>query len=282
MSVLEVRGLCKNYPSFQLKDVSFSLETGKITGFIGRNGAGKSTTLKSLFHIVHPDGGDISFFDENFNDHELEIKQRVGFVSSGIDYYPRKKVKTITGVTKLFYDHWDDAAYARYLAEFKLDENKTLTQLSNGMKVKYALTLALSHQAELLVLDEPTSGIDPVSRDELLDIFMNLCEQGVTILFSTHITSDLDKCADNILYIKNGEILVEAGLESFVNGYRIIEMPKESLTPQLRKKAAGVRRIKNGYSALVTTADAAAYGGRQAAADLESIMVHMEREGEKR
>lgn len=278
MSVLEVKRLRKTYPSFRLKDVSFALEAGKITGFIGRNGAGKSTTLKSLLHIVHPDGGEILFFDENFADHEFAIKQRVGFVSGGIDYYHRKKIRTITGVTKSFYSRWDDAAYSRCMAEFGLDENKTPAQLSAGMRVKYALTLALSHNAELLVLDEPTSGLDPVSRDELLDIFMSLSEKGVTIFFSTHITSDLDKCADNILYIKNGEILVESDLGSFVSGYRIIEVPKEGLSPRLKEKAAGVRRTKNGYSALVKATDAAEFG-RPTDADLEAIIVHMEREG---
>ena len=103
MSALEVRGLCKNYPSFRLKDVSFSLETGKITGFIGRNGAGKTTTLKSPLHIIHPDGGTVSFFGENFDDHEFESKQRVGCVFGGFDYYHRKKIGAITGVTRSFY-----------------------------------------------------------------------------------------------------------------------------------------------------------------------------------
>lgn len=280
MSVLEAEGLCKSYPSFRLKDVSFSLETGKITGFIGRNGAGKTTTLKSLFHIVHPDSGKVSFFGENFEDREFEIKQRVGFVLGGIDYYPRKKIRTITGVTKSFYSRWDDATYSRYLAEFGLDENKTPAQLSAGMRVKYALALALSHRAELLILDEPTSGLDPVSRDELLDVFMNLSEKGTTLFFSTHITSDLDKCADNILYIRNGKILVEGGLGSFVSGYRIVEVPKEGLSPQLKEKAVGVRRIKNGYSALVKAADAAQFGLPASDADLEAIIVHMEREEE--
>lgn len=112
MSVLEVKKLCKKYPSFELKDVSFSLEKGKITGFIGRNGAGKSTTLKALFNFVHPDSGEILFFNDNFKDNEFSIKQRVGFVSGGVDYYSNKKIKTITSVTKSFYKLWDDAAYS--------------------------------------------------------------------------------------------------------------------------------------------------------------------------
>lgn len=227
MSVLEVKNLCKKYPAFELKNVSFSLEKGKITGFIGRNGAGKSTTLKSLFNFVHPDSGEVIFFDNNFRGNEFEIKQRVGFVSGGIDYYSRKKIKTITAITKSFYDKWNDDAYTKYMAMFKLDENKTPAQLSAGMKVKYALTLALSHNAELLILDEPTSGLDPVSRDDLLDVFMELCENGITILFSTHITSDLDKCADNIIYIKSGMLLAESDIKSFADSYKVLELTKD-------------------------------------------------------
>lgn len=280
MSVLEVKSLCKKYPAFELKNVSFSLEKGKITGFIGRNGAGKSTTLKSLFNFVHPDSGEILFFDNNFRDNEFEIKQRVGFVSGGVDYYSRKKIKTITSITKSFYDKWDDDAYSKYMAMFKLDENKTPAQLSAGMKVKYALTLALSHNAELLILDEPTSGLDPVSRDDLLDVFMELCETGITILFSTHITSDLDKCADDIVYIKNGMILAESDIKSFVDSYKVLELTKDQLAKSLQSKLIGCKKSKNGFSALIRTNDVSSINIDYINADLESIMVHLEKEEE--
>lgn len=277
MNILEIKNLRKSYPSFHLQDVSFSLEKGKITGFIGRNGAGKSTTLKSMFHIVHPNRGEIRFFGMDFSTHELEVKQRIGFVAGSFDYYPLKKLKTITSVTRSFYPQWDDQAYSRCLELFQLDESKTPKQLSAGMKVKYALALALSHHAELLVLDEPTSGLDPVSRDELLGIFMDLCDKGVTVFFSTHITSDLDKCADNIIYIKDGRILVESDMKSFVNGYRIVKVPKEGLTPELTEKSVGIDRTKDGYTVMVRSSDAARFGAEKNAADLESIMVHVER-----
>lgn len=280
MSVLEVNNLCKSYPSFILDNVSFSLEKGKITGFIGRNGAGKTTTLKAIFNFVHPNSGEIMFFDKKFLDNEFEIKQRVGFVSGGIDYYAKKKIKAITAVTKSFYKKWDDAAYSKYMTMFKLDENKTPSQLSAGMKVKYALTLALSHNAELLILDEPTSGLDPVSRDELLDIFMDLCDKEITIFFSTHITSDLDKCADNIVYIKNGKILAESDIKSFINGYKIFEVSREQLSPQLKEKAIGTKRTKSGYSVLLKSDDSTDIDAANIDADLEEIMVHIEKEGE--
>lgn len=278
MSVLEVKNLNKKYPAFELKNVTFSLESGKITGFIGRNGAGKSTTLKSLFNFVHPDQGDILFFDHNIRDNEFEIKQRVGFVSGGVDYYSTKKIKTITAITKTFYDKWDETAYSNYMSMFKLDENKAPAQLSAGMKVKYALTLALSHNAELLILDEPTSGLDPVSRDDLLDVFMQLCDKGITILFSTHITSDLDKCADNIIYIKNGMILAESEINAFVNSYKVLELAKDQITDQKKSNLIGCKRSKNGFTALIKTNDLTSTDTNYINADLESIMIHLEKE----
>lgn len=279
MNTLTVKNLCKRYPAFSLEGVSFSLEPGKITGFIGKNGAGKTTTLKSIFDFVHPDSGEALFFGLPFLGNELEIKQRTGFVLGGFQYYAKKKIKTITAVTKGFYSGWDNTAYTRYTKMFQLDENKTPSELSSGMQVKYALALALSHRAELLVLDEPTSGLDPVSRDELLEIFMQLCDEGVTILFSTHITSDLDKCADNIIYIQNGGIIAEEKLEIFVDSYRIVEFLKGGEVPQaLEEKIIGRKRTKNGFSALIKTGDVKNTGVPCAAATLEEIMVHIEKE----
>ena len=162
--VLSVQGLCKYYEKFRLENIAFDLRPGAITGFIGRNGAGKTTTLKSLLNFVHPDAGEIRFFGKTFGGNETEIKSRIGFVSGGVHYYTMKKLKAITAVTARFYPAWDEGAYRNYLERFSLDENKTPRELSEGMKVKYALTLALSHGAELLLLDEPTSGLDPVSR----------------------------------------------------------------------------------------------------------------------
>jgi ABC-2 type transport system ATP-binding protein len=213
MIVLKVDSLCKSYPAFKLKNVSFTLESGSIMGFIGRNGAGKTTTLKSILNLVHPDSGSIEFFGKPFSGNEDEIKQKIGYVVSATGYYKKKKIKDITLVTKSFYSQWDEEAWKHYLEVFKLDENKTPEELSEGMKVKYSISLALSHRSELLILDEPTSGLDPISRSELLDIFLQLKAKGISILFSSHITTDLDRCADSITYIKNGSILFSDRIE---------------------------------------------------------------------
>lgn len=281
MSILEVRGLCKSYPGFSLSDVSFSLEEGKITGFIGRNGAGKSTTLGCILNFIHKESGEITVFGKNLSDCESEIKQEVGFVSGAVNFYPKKKLKTIASVTKRFYSEWDGGAYEKYRKLFSLDENKTPSELSAGMKVKFSLALAMSHGARLLILDEPTSGLDPVSRQELLEIFLELKDEGITILFSTHITSDLDFCADNIIYIKNGRINAESSVTAFVDAYRTLSYEKCGIPEALSEKLIGEIRTKNGFCALIKKDDEALFDLTAEKADLESCMIHLEKEGER-
>lgn len=278
MSTLKVQNITKTYESFKLDNVSFSLDEGKITGFIGRNGAGKSTTLKSILNFVHPDCGNVEFFGLPFAENEFEIKQKIGFVSGGVDYYSKKKIKVITNVTKRFYSEWDEKSYLKYMEMFNIDENKTPFALSAGMKVKYALVLALSHNAQLLILDEPTSGLDPVSRDELLEVFLTLCDEGKTIFFSTHITSDLDKCADNIIYIRKGKIIADMPLHEFSNSYKVAEFKKEDVTDKIKPLLIGTKRSKEGYTALIHKSDSGKTGFLEKDADLEEIMVHMEKE----
>lgn len=276
--VLTVKGLCKSYPGFKLDNVSFSLPKGKITGFIGRNGAGKTTTLHSLLSLLSPDSGEIRFWGRDIREAEAWVKQRVGFVSAGMVFYPKIKLAAITKVTRSFYESWDEDVYQTYLRTFSLDESKTPEKLSNGMKIKYMLSLALSHGAELLILDEPTSGLDPVSREELLEIFLDLADEGKTILFSTHITSDLDKVADHILYISHGELRADMPLKEFIDAWRLAEFgPEEEADSPL---LLGRRRTKEGWSALVRTEDVPRLSRRVRGVNLEEIMVHLDKEGE--
>ena len=278
MTVLSVNGLCKSYEKFQLRDVSFQLRQGEIMGFIGRNGAGKTTTLKSLLNLIHPDSGEVRFFGLDFMEHELEIKGRIGFVSGGTDFYTRKRLRLISSVCKSFYPNWDGDAYRRFMELFGLDEDKTPAQLSAGMRVKYSLALALSHRAELLILDEPTSGLDPVSRDELLEIFLRLAREGVSILFSTHITSDLDKCAERITYIRNGRIAASEDLDGFKKRYRLLCLREEEISETIRPYLIGCGISRDGVTALVETEKAEALGIETRDADLETIMIHLEKE----
>ena len=219
MSIAEVQGLVKKYPSFELKEASFSVEKGRITGFIGRNGAGKTTTIKAMLNLIHPDGGAVSFFGKPIIGNEAEIKKHIGYSTGTVNWYPRKKIRDIVGIVRRFYDTWDEEAYHRYLEMFELDESKTPRELSEGMKVKFNLLLALSHGAEVLILDEPTSGLDPFSRNELLDLFTELKKDGVAVFFSTHIISDIEKCADDLVYISKGKILSAMSKEGFMEQF---------------------------------------------------------------
>ena len=279
-NVLSVRGLTKRYDKFALKDVSFDVRRGEIMGFIGRNGAGKTTTLKSLMNYLHPDAGEIDFFGKPMTGNEMEIKRRTGFVTGGVDYYMRRKLRAITDVTRGFYPNWDEAAYKRCIAAFSLDEDKTPAELSAGMKVKYNLALAMSHRAELLLLDEPTSGLDPVSRDDLLDVFLGLKREGVSILFSTHITSDLDKCADRITYIRAGEMQACCALEELVNAYVVAEIPEDAIIGIPANLLIGAKPARRGFSALVRKSDAAKLNIATTPAALDDVIVHMEKEAQ--
>ena len=277
-SPLEVRGLTKKYPAFTLRDVSFRLAPGCITGFIGRNGAGKTTTINAMLSFVHPDSGEITFFGRPWAEHEREIKEKIGFVSTGMTYHTRKKLKAITAVTRAFYPAWDGKAYEKYMTAFGLDGEKTPAELSNGMKIKYALALALSHGAELLILDEPTSGLDPVSREELVEVFLRLKEEGKTVFFSTHITSDLEKCADRILFLQQGCLKADEPLNAFREAWRIAECAGE-MPPALAQAACGTCRTRDGFTVLVRKENAEAFNARKAS--LEEIMVHLEKEADR-
>ncbi|MBO4848411.1 MAG: ABC transporter ATP-binding protein [Clostridia bacterium] len=281
MSLLTVKGLTKSYPGFTLDKVSFSIEPGYIMGFIGRNGAGKTTTMKAMLNLIKKDSGEVLFDGRDYFENEMECKQQIGFVNGEFSCYLKSKLRTIADVTMRFYDEWDEALYREYLRRFDLDDNKRVSELSAGMRVKFALALALSHNAKLLILDEPTSGLDPVSRDDLLDVFRSVIEDGRhSILFSTHIISDLEKCADMITYIKHGRILASCDVESFKSGYLLVSGESADLA-EAGSYLLGVKKHAFGFTGLIRAEDAERAGGlRTAPADLESIMIYIEQEAE--
>ncbi|MBR6341805.1 MAG: ABC transporter ATP-binding protein [Treponema sp.] len=284
MNLIEVNGLCKNFESFKLRDVSFTLEKGYIMGFIGRNGAGKSTTLKCMLNIMNNDGGSINLCGLSMPKDEIEIKNKVGYVFGGVDFYPESKINQITKVTKSFYRDWDDNLYEKLCKRFEIDGNKKFKQLSAGMKVKYSLAVAMSHNPLLLILDEPTSGLDPAARDDLVLMFQEFIEDGEhSILFSTHITSDLEKCADYITYIKQGQILASTDRESFRTSYISVAGKKDQLTAETEGKIIGLHTHQLGFEGLMKTEDkalATAGGFEIAEPTLEDIMIHVERRQE--
>ena len=172
-----------------------------------------------MLNLIEADSGDVSYFDLPLKGNESTIKKRIGYSTGTLSWYPRKKIKTIVDIVKRFYDTWSEESYRKYMNLFSIDESKTPLELSEGMKVKVNLMLALSHQAEVLILDEPTSGLDPFSRNELLNVFTELKKEGIAVFFSTHIISDIEKCADDIVYISNGKIIVATSKADFIDRY---------------------------------------------------------------
>lgn len=278
MNILEVKNLNKTYPAFKLENISFSLEPGYIMGFIGSNGAGKTTTLKAIMNLVNKDSGSVRAFGEDFSQHERQAKQKIGFMMGETDYFPKHRLRQIADVVRRFYPDWNETAYRDCLRRFALDENKKMDELSSGMRVKFNLTLALSHNAELLILDEPTSGLDPVARDDLLELFQELIEGGkMSILFSTHITTDLDKCADFITYIKDGKMLESCSKDDLIGKYRMVKGTAAQLSA-VQGKAVSFRKNAFGFQALMDTgAVPAGIGLTVETPTLEDIMVYHER-----
>ena len=269
----------KKYPTFSLKDVSFSIKPGEIMGFIGRNGAGKTTTLKSIMNLIHYDSGKIMAFGTDMKENELANKQRIGFALSELNYYPNKTIRQLMQVTRKFYKNFDDAKFEQVCKLFNLNIDKKLEELSSGMKVKYSVAIALSHHAELLILDEPTSGLDPVSRDEILDIFREIVKSGDrAILFSTHITSDLDKCASNITYIHDGSIVYTGTKKDFVNSYLFVK--DKTMNKDLEKEYIAYKELDDRIEGLISADNKDVFvknGLKPEEPDLEQIMVFLER-----
>jgi ABC-2 type transport system ATP-binding protein len=252
VDALLINNLNKSYPGFQLKNVSLSLPKGYILGFVGENGAGKTTTINSILNITKRDSGTVKIFGKDIDQYENEIKKNIGYISGEI-FYPKKQIKQVTNIYKRFYDTWDEDAYRDYLNMFKLDESKKIDELSKGMYLKYVLALALSHCASLLILDEPTTGLDPVARDNLLEIFQSLVEtQEVSIFYSTHITSDLEKCADYIAFIQDGCIIEHSSKDDLLDHYRIVNGSIESLQ-MIKNQLISYKENAFGFNGLIKT-----------------------------
>ena len=278
-NILELQDVCKTYPSFSLKNVSFAVKPGEIMGFIGRNGAGKTTTLKCIMNLVHFENGSIQAFDKDMSENELENKQRIGFALSELNYYPNRTIRQLMNVTKRFYKNFDEQKFNEVCKLFNLNMDKKLEELSSGMKVKYSVAIALSHKAELLILDEPTSGLDPVSRDEILDIFRQIVKnKDRAILFSTHITSDLDKCASDITYIHDGSILYTGIKKDFINSYLFVK--DKTKNKDLEKEYIAYKELDEYTEGLIDINKKDIFlkqGIEPQEPDLEQIMVYLER-----
>ena len=226
-SAIEVRGLCKHYRDFSLRDVSFTVPGGSIMGFIGENGAGKTTTIKSILGLLHTDGGSISVLGRDPVTDRRAIGQDIGVVLDGSFFYEGMRAKDISAVMSRLHSRWDKESFASYCKRFALPMEKPFKEFSKGMRAKLALTTALAHHPKLLVLDEATSGLDPVVRSEMLDLFLEFIQdEEHSILLSSHITSDLEKVADYITFIHAGKIVFSKTKDDILEQYGVVKCEK--------------------------------------------------------
>jgi ABC-2 type transport system ATP-binding protein len=250
--ILEIKNLSKKFKDFSLKKINLTLEKGYIMGFIGPNGAGKSTTIKLIMNLLKKDEGEIKIFGKDHIQDEQEIKNRIGFVFDENHFYEELTVLEMKWVISKLYKTWDERVFNKYIKEFQLPTKKKIKELSKGMKMKFSLTIALSHNAELLIMDEPTSGLDPLVRSELLEILSELIQdENKAVFFSTHITSDLDKIADYITLIDNGEIVFSTAKDDLLNNYSLVKGDKKVLEGNLRKYFIGLKENMYGFEGLV-------------------------------
>lgn len=204
----EVHGVSKEFSGFSLSVDHLELERGYVLGLIGPNGAGKSTMIKILLNLIHPDSGEVRILGLDQPTAETEIRRRVGYVSELPGFYPDMTVGWTTSFVSRYYPTWNQELCERFLSKFGLKREKRIKELSRGMKVKVALTLALSHEPDLLILDEPTSGLDPVARHELLEEIADVIQdERRAVLFSSHITQDIEHVADYVTMIEDGRVL---------------------------------------------------------------------------
>ena len=226
MNKIEIKKLKKNYQNFALKDVNFSIPEGYVTGFIGRNGMGKTTTIKSILSLIQYQGEILSIHGD---DKTKLNNQKIGVIMDDSFLANDWNMELVNQAMKVGYDEWNENAYWKFLEKFNIDKKLKVKELSRGMKIKLMLSIALSHNAELLILDEPTSGLDPSMREEFVEVISDyMQDDNHTVLFSTHITQDLETIADYIVFIDNGEIVLALEKEEFINYFMILKCGLEN------------------------------------------------------
>ena len=229
-NILELQQICKSFPksNFILDKLSFSLPYGAILGFVGENGAGKTTTIGCILNTVRKDSGMVKLFGKEMRDIDTDIREKIGVVYDGDNFPSFWTAKQLSQVMEGIYTQWDNALFQNYLEDFHLPVKQKIKNYSRGMTMKLAIAVALSHHPQLLILDEATSGLDPIMRDEMLDVFLEFVqEESHSILLSSHITSDLEKVADYITFIHNGKLIMTASKNDLVYNYAVMRC-KES------------------------------------------------------
>ncbi len=248
--VLVVEGLCKSYKDFQLKNITFSLDRGYILGIIGRNGAGKTTLMNCILGKLRYDEGTVQISDSIKQEHANMAKQDIGFIVEPGPFLVAETLDRNGELLGAFYDTWEESAFLKYLREFGLDRDDLYCNLSRGMKTRFQLAFALAHKPKLLVLDEPTAGLDPVFRQDFLSVIQSQVRDNMmSVIISTHLTTDLDKVADYIMLMDEGEKIFFMDKEEMLDTYRLVSGKTEYLA-DIEKDVCG--RIRKNHGTFTT------------------------------
>lgn len=250
-NALEIKDVTKKYKDFTLNNISFSIPKGTVMGLIGQNGAGKTTCIKLIMNIIGKNSGSIKVFDMDNIENEIEVKNKIGYVADEDYLYISANLLKFSQAFKVMFDNWDDELFKKYVDMWKLPMKKNFYAFSKGMKTKAMLALTLAHKPELLILDEPTAGLDPVARIEVLDILRDFVSDGEkAVLFSTHLTSDLDKIADYITLIIDGNIKESMSIDKIEEKYAVIMAGTDSFKGK-EDKCIGIRKGSISSEALI-------------------------------
>lgn len=251
-NLLEVRGLTKTFKSFSLQDISFSVPGGSIMGMVGENGAGKTTTIKLILNEMQSNGGEIKVFGLDLKKHERKIKEQIGVVFDD-SYFPGDfNSHNISSLLKNFFQTWDEPLYQSYLKEFNLPKEKKIKDFSKGMRMKLSIAAALAHHPRLLILDEATSGLDPVVRSEILDLLLDFIQdEEHAVLFSSHITADLERIADYVTFIHDGKVLLSDSKDAILDSYGVVKCSAQDFAKLSNKEYLRNRKNSFGCEALV-------------------------------
>ncbi|WP_404454571.1 ABC transporter ATP-binding protein [Oceanobacillus kapialis] len=284
MNAVKFEDVTKKRKDFTLDNINMTIPRGFVTGFIGPNGSGKTTTIQMLMNLLTPDSGNITLFDKSHKNHQ--VKQRIGFVYDDLYMYEEFTVNKMKAFIAPIYENWNETLFQKYVKEFDLPLRKKLKHFSKGMKMKCSLLFALAHEPEFIIMDEPTSGLDPIFRRELLDQLQELMlRDNQTIFLSTHITTDLERIADYIVFIYKGEIIFQKSMLEIQEQFHIVKGKKEMIDADTETLFSGIKLNEHGFAALYEGDPGIfdVYGEEMVIenASLEDIMYFLTREGKK-
>lgn len=251
MGAIHIKKLKKSYDNFILDIEELEIKEGYITGFIGPNGAGKTTTIKCILDMVKTDKGEVRVLGYNIKQNPY-IKEDIAYIGGISGFLEEGKLKNIKKGIQNFYSNWDEQVYKTYISKFKLNENKCYQDLSKGQQKQFELSIAFAHHPKLLIMDEPTANLDPIIRNEFIEMIQEIMEkENVSVFYSTHITSDLDKCADYIVLIDEGKILLKGEKDEILEEHVLVKGKKELFDKEIKEEFIGIKNNSFGFEGMI-------------------------------